>query len=740
MYALLNTVETLVMVGDPDLNSSNQNEWIPLITNCLSCKTLPKRLSCSRDAKCLQHVAGCFEEFTLHSTLFQVSCAAEPKRKHPLRFRASDRRCICSATMTVRMWTTTAEEVIVSPGEGDAKICAFYSKSTFYPQLIEIPYGPQLSISDTPAQSAMLEPLTSDSPTTCLSMGEITTDATRDGVASPQAAFLTMHPLPSTESTPLTSKEPANGPDNISASGVEDQAIFSGHGDQHPGEGKRTPEYPAAKVSNDAKNLPNFGIGNKPRERIIIGQSRHDTSLVKDVIQENTPEIPSVLEPRRVARRSPFLSMRVPSRDAGFFGREELLIQLEGILTSICVPPGGNLANLDFGPVIVLHGIPAVGKSAIALELTYRTQARFDHVFWLRADSYLHLAQSFHEAAVSLGLIQDRRDHHHESSRQKLAGWLSTTCSKWLLVLDDADELQILSHFIPKRHRGSIIVTSRYRVREGSDLGLDESVQAFEVGPFVIEEATEFIRSLAPRAVGGTNPVADLITIAENCRCLPLDLRRVGTFLNRNISMAVLEQHAASVLASQPSGPLVYANLSSTSYALANVISFLDPYCIDDAILLGAQRYNLLPLSAYPMNDHDYFNAKKELVKYALIDTGTDNNIFEIHRVTADSLRAKLDPENFRQGFHCASRLLEARWPSRRKMKNIVLGNWPEFDALHSHVHELSSILVEYDRKRNEVGLERELSNDSYLKILLFSTWYVPLESSKDERLILVQV
>lgn len=745
MDALLNTVETLVMLGDPDLNSSNQNEWIHLISNCLPCKTLPKHLSYSRDAKCLQNVACRFEEFTLQSTLFQVSCAAEPKRKHALRFRATDHRCICSATMTVRMWTTANEDVTVPPGEGDKKICAFYPKSPLYRRLIAIPYGAQFSISDTQAQLPVLEPQTNDSSNTCFSMGESVIDPTRNGTAAPQATFLTMHPLPLTEPIPVASEEPANAPDNTSASGIEDEASFTGPGDQHPEQDERSPDSPAAKVSTDTKILPYSVMGNNPQEGIILGLGRPESS-VKDVLQENTPETISVLESPRVARRSPILSMRVPSRDARFFGREELLVPLEGILTSIFVPPRGKLANPDFGPVIVLHGAGGVGKSAIALELTYRTQAKFDHVFWLRANSYLHLAQSFHEAAVSLGLVQDRRDYNHKSSRQKLAAWLSTASSKWLLVLDDVDELQILSHFIPNRSRGSIIVTSRQPVREGLDLGEDERVQSFEVGPFVVEEATEFIRSLAPCAVDAANSAADLTTIAENCRCLPLTLRRVGTVLNHcSLSrdkriVAALDQHAVSVLASQPSSPLLYANLSSTSHALANVITFLDPYCIDDAILLGAQRYKQVPLSAYPMNDHDYFFAKSELIAHALLFAGAAPSALGIHRVTAKSLRARLDPETFRKGFHCASRLLEARWPSRRKMKNIVLGSWPEFDTLHSHVHKLSSILVEYDRKRNEVDLERELSNDSYLELLLLSTWYNAHRGNAEEDQVLIRL
>ena len=716
------------MLGDPDLNPDNQSEWISLISKCLPCKTLPKHLDCPKDARCLQHVASCFEEFTLHSTLFQVSCAAESKRKHFLKFRAEDCRCICSATMTVRMWTTTDEEVTVPLGEGDRKNCAFYPKSPLYDRLLSIPnFAAQPSISGTPAPLPVLEVQSSDSPRNFAPMEKSVTDLTHYGPASPQATSLTPPPITSTDTVSVKTVDLARCSNIMSADSAEDVKNYTGHGDQHSDMRNTAPDSPASKANIEHETSSYYDVGIESLEAISLEQARHVDSA-GNVLRQHTPEGPPVVELPRVARRSPFLSMQVPKRDSMFFGREEFLIPLEHILTPVSVLSSDDSGSLDSGAVIVLHGADGVGKSAIALELTYRTQATFDYVIWLRAYTKLHLAQSFHEAAVSLGLTQDRRDHNHESSRQKLISWLSATSSKWLLVFDDADELHILPQFMPNRRGGTIIVTSRRSIPAGLDIREDKCFHSFHVGPFIVEDATAFIRSLAPDAVDAANPAPDIATlkiIAESCGCLPLTLRRVGTIINRRKKkeiMATLEELAIRVLPSQPSSPLIYTKLSSASLALANVITFLDPYCVDDAVLLGAQRYKHVPLSAFPMNDNDYFDAKNELIAHALLAVGADPRAINIHRVTAKSLRAKLDPDNFREGFQSACRLLEARWPSGRKMKNIVLGNWPEFDALHSHVHRLSNIFVEYDREKKG-AVEQELSNDSYVQLLLLSTW-----------------
>ena len=718
------------MLGCPDLNPSNQKEWTPLISKCLPCKTLPKHLDCPQDARCLQHVADCFEEFTLHSRLFQISSATESKGKNFFGFRAEDRRCICSATMTVRMWTTTDEEFTVPPGEGDKKKCAFYPKSTLYNRLLSIPKnGTQLSISASPAHLPVLETRSNNFPSDGFPMGENVTDVAVNDPVSPQAAFLAMPPISTTDTVLATTAESVDGTDITSA--TEYDASSTDLGDQNPDPGKRLLDSSAARANEGLESSPHQSSELKPLERIISEQARHQGS-VKDTMQHDSPDVLPLLHCPRSARRPPFLSMRIPSRDAKFFGREGLLTLLASILTPVNVLPDRHVASLDSDSVILLHGAPGVGKSAIALELTYRKQATFDYVFWLRADSILHLAQSFHEAAVSIGLVRDRKDHNHESSKQKLIAWLSTTGSRWLLIFDDADKLQIIPDFLPTHRSGSIIVTSRQPFREGLHFDHDEHLHTFQIDPFVVEEATKFIRSLAPSAFDAADPAADLATlktIAENCHCLPLTLRRVGTIISRRGSsndkgiLAILEQNASLVLASQPASLLTYASLSSASFALANAITFLDPYWTDDAILLGAQRYKDFPSSSYPMNDGDYFNAKDELIAHALLAAGADPGILDINRVTARSLRAKLNPNDFREGFHCASRLLEARWPSRRKMKNIVLGNWPEFDSIHSHVHELSSILVEHDRDTKSRKLKQELSNESYLKVLLLSTW-----------------
>ena len=723
------------MLGDPELTPENERDWIQLIQNCLPYKTLPRHLNDSKDAKCLERVAYGFEESTLHSTLFQVSCPSESKRRNILKKfhpRKDDHRCMRSANMSVRMWTTTAEEVPVEATEGIKKNCAFQEKSQLYHVLLAIPNitDNQLSITEDSGPVELLHAHPKDSENASTSSLDKVSASTEINAMSPG---LTLTPTPAL--LPVTT----DVLERAVCSDTEATIILSDSDSVHvldsasPDLDSGNP-YAAAEVGDCGSISSSLGeimdCEDKAQHSVLLTMKKQDETryMQRENLQQDSSEAPSVLETARGTRRPRFSCTRIPVRDGRFFGREETLSLLDEVFEPFEIPSPDRVAHLDLRRIALLRGDPRVGKSAIASEWMYRIAPMFDNIFWIRASSERHLSQSFHEAAVSLGLVQARADHNHESSRKKLLAWLSKTTRAWLMVFDDANQLRMLSEFLPDPLKGSVLVTSRQLSSQDFAIRGDGRLHTIDVGPFCAKDAISFLRALIVQDLKVGNIEAQdrsLSQIAENCRYLPIRLRRVGKDIHRyilaNLSkfIALVEIHAARVLVSQPS---ISQTLSSASSALISVITFLDPYHIEDAILLGAQRYRDFPLRAFPMTDQSYYDAKEELLLQGLChDNGSHS--FEICRVTRSSLRAKLDPIQFRQGFGCASQLLHARWPSKRKLRNVVLGNWPEFDSLHSHVHELSSIFIEHDRRQDGRIYGQELWTNAYMQILLLSTW-----------------
>lgn len=738
------------MLGDPFLDPDNQSEWIPLITKCLPCKTLPRHLSVPQDAKCLEHVACRFEEFTIQSALFQVSGSAHSSRRNILKLRrfTETPQCICSANMSVRMWTTAAEELAVTPGDGVRGNCAFNADSTLYRPLLSMPdVGSHNSILNSARMLRISSHMGDVVQSGSILNSENRSKSTKSDPAANQANTLTIASTMFTDPADSDDVGPTSATDNeydhraVDASEELCQQFSSPSTSLHGSSAlsvSTTNEETSRVPENDTcaqKGAVEKDLSRAQTLRESMAKQEH---CVYPVLQQSPSDTQTVPSSTYGSRRAHVFSSPIPDRDTNFVGREDILLHLERLLTPTSRQSGKISETSSHCSVTILQGTGGIGKSAIALEVTYRIQESFDHVVWLRGYSELHLAQSIHEAAISLRLVKDRGNYDHKSSRLKLFNWLSECKKSWLLVIDDFDEPQILP--IPKISRGSILVTSRRLHSWEAFRDIGAHVRCVEVPPLDSRQAFLLLQSLAPSVIRST-PSEARSTVSEktsnniirHLHHVPLFICRLGEILSHtNIPaarsiMASLEQAGARVLVSQPHCYLLFGYRSPTSRALANVITFFDPYCIDDALLLGAQRCKHFPLMKFPMTDHDYFRARDELRTQALLKGKAGEESFNLHRVTEISLRRELDAVHFRQGFRGACLLLEERWPSRRKLKNVVLGNWPEFDSLHNHVHELFSIYKDYMREAGSLCLFVEALDevdDAYLNILILSTWY----------------
>lgn len=740
VHALLENIETLVMLGDPQLDPENPKEWLSLITNCLPCKTLPDSLRCTQDARCLEYVASLFEEFTVHSHYFQLSSSAEPKKKglRKLYYHTESHRCICSANMTVRMWSTTNDENDIPPGKGNGKHCAFHGKSQYYQQLISIPnVGTQLTVSTIPNPRQIEPSQNQNGKNTSVSLeGEAATEQAINPL-HPRQAIRTSREPESPSST--TSQDDISEPENTDFTAL---AIAPGPQGIHPVEAGSGSESTVGSIGSRSPvesheqtvSLPEK-IPDRPAiavsEPSMMEAGEDEDSLLRfkpKGAQQSSPTVLSSSQLPRSSRlrRHKFFSTRIPRRDEMFFSREELMHSLEDLLVPPLEETKDNGTHVSPGRIVSIYGEPGVGKTAIAVELSYRIQPFFEHIFWLRANDGIHLSHSFHEAARSLEIITDRAaNHDHENSRIRFLEWLSTTTTSWLLVFDDADQLEILRSFLPEPCLGTILITTRRQIPQNLVASCPQRIREIKIASLGMEQMISFLNHIRGKA-NENNLEATLAEhrfIAEICHGQPLALRAAVTTANRQwlLDMRIsVGRRAGGVLA--PYSTAIWANLSSRSCALAVVIAFLDPHGVDDATFLSAQRCGDFPLSSFPLTDQNYFDAKDELFSHALCrDVGSAS--FEMHRVTQSTLRAGLTSRELKSGFHSASLLLNGCWPSKQKMRHIALGNWPEFDSLHGHVNELSKNFLELDHKMKDSKGAPGLLNDAYVRILLLATW-----------------
>ncbi len=130
---------------------------------------------------------------------------------------------------------------------------------------------------------------------------------------------------------------------------------------------------------------------------------------------------------------------------ACFTGREQELADLRATLTA-----HGKAA---------LQGMPGVGKTQLALQYAALHRQDYAAVLWVSAATRATLQSEFAALAGVLNL-PEQNEADQAKAIAAVRRWLNTTEQPWLLILDNADELDLLHDVLPSG-RGHCLLTTR---------------------------------------------------------------------------------------------------------------------------------------------------------------------------------------------------------------------------------------------------------------------------------------
>ena len=205
-------------------------------------------------------------------------------------------------------------------------------------------------------------------------------------------------------------------------------------------------------------------------------------------------------------------------------------------------------SQLDAGTSVVfaIEGMPAVGKTTLALHLAYRLRDRCpDGAVQLNLRSHDE-RQRPTDAETALGLLLGMLGT--ESREIQRAGNLDlaialfrkyTSGRRLLLLLDDADKAEQIAPLIPSGDGHIVLITARNRLT-----GLPEAIR-HPLAPMLVDEGTQlFLKS------AGMSPTTDpaLSAVVTACAGIPMALALVGsTFRARQSwSLGDLAEHLAN--------------------------------------------------------------------------------------------------------------------------------------------------------------------------------------------------
>jgi tetratricopeptide (TPR) repeat protein len=138
-------------------------------------------------------------------------------------------------------------------------------------------------------------------------------------------------------------------------------------------------------------------------------------------------------------------------RDPDFVGRNDELAALEAALKAA----GGSALTQP----VAVHGLGGVGKTLLAVEFAFRHADDYNKVLWLAAEEPTTLASSFANLARELGLrLAEKSDQAVRTAA--VLRWMESN-DRWLLVFDNAVRREDVESYVPQRHAGHVLITSR---------------------------------------------------------------------------------------------------------------------------------------------------------------------------------------------------------------------------------------------------------------------------------------
>lgn len=410
------------------------------------------------------------------------------------------------------------------------------------------------------------------------------------------------------------------------------------------------------------------------------------------------------VEKGKTSSRNPLPAVwNVPYRHNPFFtGREVLLKRIHDLRSS-----GRAIALTQTHAITGLGGI---GKTQVAVEYAYRYHKEYRVVLWVRASSPESLVSDFISIAHLLDLrVKDEQDQAIVVAAVKY--WLKEH-KNWLLILDDADDVQIASDLIGSLGAGHVLLTTRTQ-HSGT------FAQRIEVKKMEPEEGVRFLlRRAEILALDMPFDNAPKIErhrareLAQLLDGLPLALDQAGAYIQatacglhgylelyhkRSVDLLSTRDlrktsdHPASVVVTLS---LAFAGLQEANPAAADLLrlcAFLHPDAIPEEIITAGAAHLGPLLEPVATNRMKLDFTIADLRRFSLLERDPDSRTLTVHRLVQEVFKHSMDEQTRRQWAERAVRAVSQAFP------DVEFTHWQQCQELVSHAQVCAASIAQWN-------------------------------------------
>ncbi|KAG9248058.1 hypothetical protein BJ878DRAFT_532187 [Calycina marina] len=381
----------------------------------------------------------------------------------------------------------------------------------------------------------------------------------------------------------------------------------------------------------------------------------------------------------------------------------------------------------------------ALRKTQIALQFANKNREMYDTILWAAADTTIRMGQSFRDIAQHLGVVKSEEEKQDSvAAILKAKAWLRETPksqslteshSSWLLIFDNADDLEILRQAWPGDSNGAVLITTR-----NVDPARNPAPASFHVQPFDDDTGSEMLLNLVGLDANVASNQEKAKAITNTLGGLPLALSQIGGFISqRKLPLQdfipIYERNAAKI-DSKRTGITDYdhtlstvweislTKLSGDSLKLLNMLAFFEPDSISEVVFTESAKVLRDRDFEFLTDELDLGDAEEVLLRAALINKSIEDAVLSVHRLVQASVLRRLGENDRIKYFDTAVQMLNWGFPDTWSQDiGHQFQAWTKCDKCLPHVNHLTKQASRYKISPRNPQV--------YGELLLRCSWYV---------------